>query len=185
VAVTDGARWDRRYADLGAASDEAVGLPDVFADHADEFPTAGFALDIACGQGLIALWLAERGMSVTGYDVSTVAVQYAVAAARRRQVADRCRFEVADLDRGLPASRPADVIACHLFRDARLDRAVVERLAPGGLLAIAVRSEVGATAGRFRSRPGELTDAFAGLDIVDAGEGSGTAWLVGRRPTSC
>lgn len=184
MAVTDAAHWDRRYAELGAASDADIGLPEVFAAHATEFPTGGSALDIACGRGRLALWLAERGMSVTGYDVSTVAVEHAAAEARRRRVADRCRFEVVDLDGGLPPGPPVDVIVCHLFRDARLDRALLERLAPGGLLAIAVRSEVGAAAGRFRARPGELVDVFGGLDVVAAGEGSGTAWLVGRRPAS-
>jgi SAM-dependent methyltransferase len=183
--MNDGAHWDHRYERLGPASDEAIGLPGVFAAHSSQFPITGFALDIGCGQGRIALWLAERGMSVTGYDVSAVAAQYAAAAARRRQVADRCRFEVVDLDPGLPAGPSADVIVCHLFRDARLDRALVERLAPGGLLAIAVLSEVGAAPGRFRARAGELVDAFSDLDVVAAGEGSGTAWLVGRRSSSC
>ncbi|MGE2715578.1 SAM-dependent methyltransferase [Mycolicibacterium litorale] len=179
--MSDGAHWDRRYARLGPAPAEAVGLPDVFAAHADAFPTTGFALDVACGQGRAALWLAQRGMTVQGLDVSAVAIEHATAAARRRGVADRCTFEVADLDGGLPSGPPADVIVCHLFRDARLDRALIARLAPGGLLAIAALSEVGAAPGRFRVRAGALGDAFAELQVVAAGEGSGTAWLVGRR----
>lgn len=183
--MSDGAHWDRRYARLGPARDGAIGLPDVFAAHADAFPATGSALDIACGQGRIALWLAERGMAVRGVDVSAVAIAHAAAAAREHRLADRCRFEVADLDGGLPPGPQAEVIVCHLFRDPRLDRALITRLAPGGLLAIAALSEVGAAPGRFRVRPHELSDAFAELDVVAAGEEAGIAWLLARRPAPC
>ncbi|BBY15794.1 class I SAM-dependent methyltransferase [Mycolicibacterium litorale] len=185
MTAGDGAHWDRRYAELGPAPVGAVALPGVFAPHSSAFPTEGAALDLACGQGRIGLWLAELGLTVHGSDVSAVAIEQAAAAARQRGVSDRCRFEVLDLDGGLPVGPPADVIVCHMFRDERLDRALVARLAPGGLLAIAALSEVGAAPGRFRTRPGELAEAFADLDVVAAGEGSGTAWLMGRRPRSC
>jgi 2-polyprenyl-3-methyl-5-hydroxy-6-metoxy-1,4-benzoquinol methylase len=185
VAVSDGARWDARYARLGPPGPESIGLPDVFAAHSDVFPSKGSALDIACGQGRTAVWLAERGLTVRAFDISPVAIEHAKAAAAQRGVADRCRFEAVDLDRGLPYGPPVEVIVCHLFRDERLDRALVARLAPGGLLAVAALSEVGAAAGRFRVRPGALTEAFADLDILAADEGSGTAWLLGRRRASC
>jgi hypothetical protein len=58
---------------------------------------------------------------------------------------------------------------------------MVERLAPGGLLAISVLSEVGAGPGTYRAPPGELIGAFAGLDLIDEGEGDGIAWLMARR----
>ncbi|MBV8789083.1 MAG: SAM-dependent methyltransferase, partial [Mycobacterium sp.] len=53
--------------------------------------------------------------------------------------------------------------------------------APGGLLAIVVLSEVGASPGPFRAVPGEMPAAFADLDVIDAGEGEGQAWLLARR----
>jgi hypothetical protein len=93
---------------------------------------------------------------------------------------DRCRFEVVDLDDGLPAGPPVDVVLCHKFRDRRLDDAIIGRLAPGGLLAIAVLSEVGAAPGPFRAAPGELPAAFARLDRIADGEGQGYAWLLAR-----
>lgn len=57
---------------------------------------------------------------------------------------------------------------------------MAQRLAPGGLLAIAVLSEVGAAAGPFRAGCGQLRAAFAGLDVIAAGEGQGQAWLLAR-----
>jgi SAM-dependent methyltransferase len=180
MAEEDRRRWNERYTTQGPPSASEVAPPGFVARHAEEFPTAGRALDLACGQGLGAVWLARRGLEVWGLDISPVAVGQARDLARRSGVGDRCRFDVADLDDGLPAGPPVDVILCHKFRDRRLDRAIVERLAPGGLLAIAALSEVGAKPGPFRAAAGELPAAFAGLDVVAAGEGEGLAWLLAR-----
>ena len=100
--------------------------------------------------------------------------------ALRSGVADRCKFEVWDLDDGLPPGPPVDLVVCHMYREPRLDRELVERLEPGGLLAMASLSEVGAGPGRFRALPGELRDAFADLELLAEGEGDGVAWLLGR-----
>jgi SAM-dependent methyltransferase len=180
VTEADRAHWDDRYARLGPAAVEAVGLPARFAPFADRFPTAGVALDLACGTGHAAVWLARRGLDVLGLDVSVVAIDQANELAARSGVTDRCRFAVWDLDDGLPEGPPAAVILCHRFRDARLDDAVVARLAPGGLLATTALSEVGATPGRFRVAAGELLRAFAALDVLEAGEADGEAWLIVR-----
>jgi len=126
------------------------------------------------------VWLARRGLDVWGLDVSPVAIAQARDLAARNGVGDRCRFDVVDLDDGLPAGSPVDVILCHKFRDRRLDQAIIERLAPGGLLAIAVLSEVGAAPGPFRAVAGELPAAFADLNLVAAGEAEGYAWLLAR-----
>ena len=182
AAVTreDRRRWDERYTSQGPALAGAAEPPGVFAPYAEAFPTTGRALDLACGQGLGTVWLARRGLNVWGFDVSPVAIAQARDLAERNGVGDRCRFDIVDLDEGLPAGPPVDVILCHKFRDRRLDEAMICRLAPGGLLAIAVLSEVGAAPGPFRAVAGELPDAFADLDLVAAGECDGYAWLLGR-----
>jgi hypothetical protein len=72
-------------------------------------------------------------------------------------------------------------VLCHKFRDSRLDGQIIERLVPGGLLAICVLSEVGAAPGRFRAAPGELRTAFSMLDEIASGEGGGQAWMLARR----
>jgi SAM-dependent methyltransferase len=180
VTEEDRVRWDKRYASLGPAPVGAIGPPRVFAPFDDVFPTAGHALDLACGQGLGAVWLARRGLDVYGLDVSPVAIGHARDLARRSGIGGRCRFDVVDLDHGLPQGPPVEVILCHKFRDRRLDRAIVQRLAPGGLLAITALGEVGAASGLFRVGPGELRAAFAELDLIAASEGQGEAWLLAR-----
>ena len=152
----------------------------MFASIEHLFPVEGSALEIACGRGELSVWLALRGMDVLGVDVSPVAIEFAEELALRSGVADRCKFEVWDLDDGLPPGPPVDLVVCHMYREPRLDRELVERLEPGGLLAMASLSEVGAGPGRFRALPGELRHAFAQIELLAEGEGDGVAWLLGR-----
>lgn len=153
----------------------------MFEPYEDLFPTAGRALELACGRGRGAVWLAGRGLDYRGFDISPAAVALARELAERCGVGARCRFDVVDLDDGLPEGPPVDVALCHFFRDPRLDRAIVERLAPGGLLAIAVSSEADVGPGRFRARRGELAAAFAELEVIAEAEHVGEAWLLARR----
>ncbi len=177
----DRVRWDRRYAERPPVPVDEAALPVPFQPFADIFPTAGYAIDLACGRGEAAVWLARRGIDVCGYDVSPVAIGQARALAQQCGVATNCRFEVLDLDNGLPAGDPADVVICNRFRDAALDSAIVERLAAGGLLAISALSEVDGFSGPFRAKAGELRQMFGGLEEIAGAEANGEAWLLARR----
>ncbi len=179
MSEADRQHWDRRYEQAGLAPPEAV-QPPLFSDLVDYFPTAGTALEIACGRGRMAVWLASRGLHVWGVDVSPVAVTLARDHAKQCHVADRCRFDVHDLDDGLPKGDHVDLVVCYMFRDPDIDTAIMERLKPGGTLAMACLSEVGFGPGRFRAKPGALTDAFAALNILEAREADGNAVLVAR-----
>ncbi|GAA4938658.1 methyltransferase family protein [Actinomycetospora succinea] len=144
----------------------------------DLVPTAGRALDLACGRGTVAVWLARRGLDVDAVDVSPVGL-----AAGRAQAPDVHWIE-ADLDDGLPVAGPYDVVVCQRFRDPALYPALIGVLAPGGLLVISVLSGAGDAGGPFRAPPGELLEAFGGaLDVRHHAEGHGEESLVAvRRP---
>ena len=62
----------------------------------------GRALDLGCGEGGDAMWLAEHGWQVTAVDISQTALDRAAADARARNVADRIDFARHDLSRHLP-----------------------------------------------------------------------------------
>jgi SAM-dependent methyltransferase len=182
MAEDDRVRWDARYSADGASSgSEEPRLPGLFATYEDSFPRRGFALDLASGRGAASVWLANRGLEVCGLDISSVALEGARRLAAGYQVNDRCRFQLADLDLGLPSSPPAEVILCHMFRDRRLYSPMAERLKVGGTLAVAVLSEVGAEPGPFRARAGELKVAFEDLSVIADGEGDGRAWILATK----
>lgn len=180
--MSDGDRlhWDAVYAQRDEAVDEPAAPAD-FRDLEHHFPSTGRALDVACGAGGAAVWLARRGLAVWGLDVSAVAIDRARERAAQWRVAQRCRFDVADLDHGLPPGPPVDVLICHRFRAPDLSAAIVDRLAVGALLAVSVLSEVDAAPGRYRAAPGELLASYPDLEPISSGEGHGIAWLLARR----
>jgi len=87
--------WDARFRNRDTPWEEAVVAPDV--PHLfDTFARSGASvLDVGCGLGTNALWLAEQGFDVTGCDVSERAIETARKRAARRGLS--VRFIVADL----------------------------------------------------------------------------------------
>ena len=101
----------------------------------------GRALDLGCGEGADAIWLADRGWHVVAVDISEVALQRATEDARARGVLDRIDFQHHDLSESFPTGGYDLVSAQFLHSTVRLDRDTVlrraaESVAPGGLLAI-------------------------------------------------
>lgn len=134
----DATEWDARYAstDLiwGAAPNRFVA-----AEMSSLAP--GSALDVACGEGRNAIWLATRGWRVVGLDFSAVAVERARRLADAAGVADRTEFAVADAVAGpLPRGRFDAVIVAYLQLPAHERRAALRKAAaavtPGGRLVI-------------------------------------------------
>lgn len=182
MSTADAAKWDTRHRDAGAIASHLRLPPSAFVDHVAHLPQSGRALELACGRGSEALWLADRGLRYFGVDVSPVAIELARLSAEEAGLSDRCEFEVHDLDDGLPGGPEVDLLLCHRFRDERLDREIIERIKPGGVLAISVLSEVGRGPGPFRARPGELREAFDAMEVLAEVEGDGIATLVARQP---
>ena len=99
------------------------------------------ALDLGCGEGADAIWLAERGWTVVAVDVSTTALARAREAATSGGVADCIDFVEHDLTCGLPAGSFDLVSAQFLHSAVAMDRSAVLRraaaaVAPGGTLLI-------------------------------------------------
>ncbi len=177
----DRERWDARHA---VVADDVPMPPDALRGREHLVPSAGRALDVACGRGAITVWLAGRGLAVDAVELSDVALAAAAALAARTEVRDRVRWWHHDLDAGLPdgCAGPYDLIVCQRFRDPALYSVLATRLAIGGLLVITVLSEVGDAPGAWRAAPGELISAFRGWDVLAHQEADGEAALVARRP---
>ena len=177
-------RWNARYAVKGqelferAPSEWVAEHQDVIAAEAP-----GRALDVACGGGRNAFFLAERGFDVDAIDVSDVAVEGVMAAAERRAL--RVKVMRADVET-TPFPRPPYRLVLtmnYLRRElfARIEDAVDE----GGLLVFQTWMDH-PRAGDFSLRPGELRDAFPSLELLAYRE-EPEAWragLVARRPAA-
>lgn len=101
----------------------------------------GTALDLGCGEGGDAVWLALRDWRVTAVDVSPTALRRTAEHAAQAGVADRVRTERHELGRSFPGGTYDLVSACFLHSPVELPREDVLRsaaaaVAPGGLLVV-------------------------------------------------
>ncbi len=139
-AMFEEAAWEERYRAHSAVWSGRPN-PQLVAEVAGMTP--GRALDVGCGEGADAVWLAERGWRVAAVDISTTALQRgaAHAAAAGTQVADRIDWTHADLRDTAPAVAAYDLVSSqymHLPGDARreLFARLAAAVAPGGTLLI-------------------------------------------------
>jgi tellurite methyltransferase len=187
-------RWNRRYTEEGLRP-----FPDRPAEWLTENRSllAGGdgrrALDVACGDGRNALYLAQLGFEVDAVDVSDVAITALQSAARDRGLAVHPRR--LDLEsEPLPTER-YDVIVQFNYLQRDLFGALARGLAPGGLLIVetVTRAHVEELGNRFDPRfvldHNELLRSFPDLHVRHYREGvvdrsgrlRGVAGLVAQR----
>lgn len=176
-------RWDRKWTD----ADQSPYQPHPLLVEQESYLTGGQALDLACGRGQNAIWLAQRGYQVLGVDISRVAIGLARADAMAHGLVDRVRFQVVDLDHWSPPEDAFDLICVFRFLDRSLFGAIRDGLRSGGLVYYSTR-HLGALARHpqaneaFLLRPGELAAAFSNWRILVHEEGAEDAHLVARKP---
>lgn len=158
-------RWNRRYAQAGAPAAPA----EVLTDYAHLLPASGLALDLACGRGRNALFLAEAGFQVEAWDLSDVAIRELAAVTQQRRLA--IHAEQRDVVAVPPAPASMDVIVVSHFLERTLCPALMRALKPGGLLFYQtfVREAVGSAGPSnptYRLARNELLRLFSSLDVV-------------------
>ena len=137
---------------------------------------AGRALDLACGEGRNAIWLAERGWQATGVDFSDVALEKAARLATARSVG--VEWVCADVVAFEPEQQAFDLVAvCYLHLDADSMATVLDHasgaVAPGGLLLVVGHARANLTAGvggpqdpGVLYEPSDIAARVGGLEIV-------------------
>jgi tellurite methyltransferase len=126
----DRRRWNEKYS---AAAPVGPLQADDWLIEAVDGVSPGRALELACGLGENAVWLATRGWQVDAVDVSATGLQAAARLATRHRVTPR--LITGDLDRFLPLPNTYDLVVVFRFLDRhRLPRLVARALVPGGLL---------------------------------------------------
>ena len=134
--VKDGINWDQLYQDKFTPWD--IKRPD---SHLAEIVTSipikpCQALELGCGTGTNAIWLAEQGFTVTAMDLAATALEQA----RKKEGADRCAFVLADFfEEPLPGKDFGfvfDLGCLHGFSDPKhrdmLARRIAQCLHDGG-----------------------------------------------------
>ena len=127
----DQIRWDKKYAtEKYLFGQEAIPF---LQEHVDLLPQ-GQVLDLAMGEGRNGVFLATKGFTVTGVDISAEGLKKASALATKRHVA--ITTIVADLDTYEIPPNTFAVIICTYYFQRDLFPKIVAALKPGGMALI-------------------------------------------------
>ncbi|HLJ50458.1 MAG TPA: methyltransferase domain-containing protein [Bryobacteraceae bacterium] len=159
--------WDLRYRtkERPDADLHAPPTPLVVGTVADMAP--GRALDIACGTGRNALWMAERGWNVTAVDGAPTAIQILNDRIRDRGL--KMTTRVVDLEKPEFAIEPEsfDLICCCYYLQRDLIPKIRAGLRPGGVAIVIVHVVGPGEAPNYKhTAPGELRGFFEDWEIL-------------------
>jgi tellurite methyltransferase len=157
-------------------------------DHASETPAPwlvmnrtllppwGRALDVACGRGRHALWLARHGFATTAIDRDPSAVAALEARARDERLPLTARAMDLEGDAAVLGAAEYDVIVVVHYLHRPLFPALIAALAPGGVLVYETFTVAQAARGKptnpaFLLEAGELPRLVAPLEVRAAREG--------------
>ncbi|OBF16767.1 class I SAM-dependent methyltransferase [Mycobacterium sp. ACS4331] len=164
-------RWEERYAES-----ERIwsGRPNARLVEVVPGLTPGRALDLGCGEGGDAVWLAEHGWHVVAVDIADAALARAAELAASRNVLDRIEFEQHNLTETFPQGS-FDLVSAHFLhspwdwdRNALLRRAA-DAVAPGGTLLIVDHGEAPPWAqGVHDHRFPSVTEVLDGLGLDES-----------------
>jgi SAM-dependent methyltransferase len=139
VAMTQEVDWDARYA---SAEQVWSGQPNTALVAEIAGLTPGRALDVGCGEGADAVWLAGRGWDVTALDVSRVALDRAARHARDAGV------EVKWVQSALVGGMGEFDLVCAMYPalartpDNEAEGLLLAAVAPGGVLLVVHHADV-------------------------------------------
>ena len=141
--ITDPAEfWEARYLTHRDESGKVwSGRVNESVEHEVGALLPGIALELGCGEGADALWLAARGWAVTAVDISANALAVGKAQAERRGLGGRIHWVREDLARWQPTTQYDLITAAFLHSPVELAREDILRraasaVAPGGRLLV-------------------------------------------------
>ncbi|WP_220793638.1 SAM-dependent methyltransferase [Nocardioides stalactiti] len=178
--------WDERY---GSSTRVWSGNPNRRLVEQTADLTPGHALDVGCGEGADAIWLAEQGWEVTALDVSRVALDRTAEHAIERGVDGRVRVGEYDVLSGHPPRHPRrtkgfDLVAAHFLHVPREDfdgvyQQIASVVAPGGRLLVVAHHPHDLDSGARRPHgPGLLFPPEQVLATLGVEGGSSDAWEI-------
>lgn len=165
MSTEDRDKWDQRYAEDSYRKSNPV---DLLSDWLPRI-RVGKALDVACGAGRNALFLAEAGFRVDAIDISRAGLKLAAREAEVRGL--DINWIEHDLDQPYSFDDDYDLIVVLWYVNLDLIRQLCDNLASGGTLLCEehLRSDadvIGPGNPDFRVAPGALREAVAGLDLL-------------------
>lgn len=184
-------KWNQRY----QASEGSSLAAQVLVENAHLLPKQGDALDLACGLGANAIFLAKQGLSTIAWDISDIAIGQLNSSCENLSL--QIATEVRDVVLHPPAQSSFDLIVISRFLERKIIPSLIEALRPGGLIfyqtfVVNKQADVGPSNPEYLLKPNELLKLFQSLIIRvyreeglegDLGKGfRNEAMLVAQKP---
>lgn len=160
-------KWNRIYAESEVA---AYSVSKVLNEHGYLLPTHGVALDLACGLGSDSVFLAEKGLQVSAWDISDRVVEKINQLAKQNSLP--INAEARDIALNPPQPASFDVITVAHYLERKIIPDLIAALKPGGLIFYqtfvqAVTPQyTGPSNPDFRLEKNELLRLFKELSLV-------------------
>jgi SAM-dependent methyltransferase len=164
--------WEERYRSRARSREDFAAEPLALVAQTAQHRKAGRALDLACGTGRNAIWLAQQGWEVTAVDGAPSALES--LSRRAAECGVRVNTLIADLEKGQLCIEPEswDLICCCYYLQRDLFESAKRGLAPGGVIIVVVHLAEGEEpATNHRLLAGQLAEYFSDLEILHSFEG--------------
>lgn len=173
MSTDDQIRWDKQHLNSPDAQ-----LPSAFLRaivESDAWPLLrGKALDVACGKGRNAIYLAQRGFAVTALDISMVALEEGRWRAQQHEV--QIDWQQCDLERRALVSGDFDLVIDFDYLQRSLLQPIQQAVKPGGHVIFETYLIDQAAIGHPKNpdyllQHNELLDCFRGFRVLSYHEG--------------
>ena len=173
MATEEQIHWDEQHRSSHQAQPPSALLRELV--ESDAWPVlGGTALDIACGKGRNAIYLAQRGFAVTALDISAVAL--AEGRRRAQSVGVNIDWRQSDLAASSLGPGEFDLIINFNYLQRSLFRSIRQAVKPGGHVIFETYLVDQAAVGHPKNpayllQPNELLDNFRDFRILFYREG--------------
>lgn len=163
-------KWNDIYATQNQTESQLeIKAANVLQEHAFLLPKSGLALDLACGLGGNAIFLANYGLDSHAWDISQTAIERLEAYCSKNKIS--MVTEVRDIEQQPPAANSFDVINVSYYLERAIVKDIIAALKPNGLLFyqtfIAEKvSDTGPNNPQYRLQPNELLTLFSPLHVL-------------------
>lgn len=163
-------KWNNIYSTQDQTKSQLeIKAANVLQEHAFLLPKSGLALDLACGLGANAIFLANHGLDCHAWDISQTAIEKLQAYCSKNKIS--IKTEVRDIEQQPPAANSFDVISVSYYLERAIVKDIIAALKPSGLLFYQtfISEKVSATGPsnpQYRLQPNELLALFSPLHVL-------------------
>ncbi len=122
-------KWDKNY---DSCSSDYPSPAEVLRQNQHLLPSQGSALDLACGRGANAICLAEKGLTVSAWDISASALEHLANEATNKGLI--IELEPRNISEHPPKPNSFDVITVSNFLERELIDDIRKAIKPDGLI---------------------------------------------------